>query len=1206
MPPTRRARWSNHPEAAGPVRSDRARLRAQLEPLESRTLLSGAAYRPTFIIQSNGSLVPDASPGPVGLTPAQVRTAYGINAISVGGVIGDGSGQTVAIVDAYDWPTAAADLHNFDVQFGLPDPPSFTKVNENGGATLPPTDPGGPGGWSVEEALDVEWVHSIAPMANIVLVEANAPTDLDLVQTAVNTARNLPGVSAVSMSFGRGEFAGTDPGLNSLFTTPAGHNGVTFLASTGDNGAPGGYPAYSPNVVAVGGTSLFLNPDNSYNHEVGWSGSGGGVSTFEPKPAYQSALPYANRSIPDVASDADPNTGVAVYDSYDFGAATPWAQIGGTSLACPTWAGLIAIVNQERVAQFDPTLDGPTQTLPLLYSLPSTDFHDITTGNNGHAAGPGYDLVTGLGSPNAPSLVTDLTPLRLRFTPTTVTGATMGTPLSNVQLGTFTENPALGPVTSYTAMIAWGDGTVTAGTIQSLGNGNDAVLGSHTYATAGTFSVTVTLTDTVGHITVNNTSPLVVADSPITAQNPSTITARVDQTVSTTVTFSTPNTKATVSNYSATISWGDGSAPLAVTSITAGATPGTFSLTGSYSYPYATGSFYPVTVTITSKGGSTATAATQAYISDYPIAVTAGPIPSQVEGSGYSGAVATFSTADPQAQTSNYIAMIDWGDSVSTAATITANGGGNFTVSSTGTHAYSGPGTFPVKVTVVSLGGVHGTGSTTAAVKEAPIVGTPGTISTVAGTAFSGVLGTFTQFALTPAAAFTATVNWGDGTTSLGTVLANAGGTFTVSGGHTYRTYAPGGSYHVAVAIRESSGNAGSFTATAAVPDAGLGGTGAKLSAVQGSPVTAALATFTSANPFSLASQFTALVNWGDGTAPTLGVVSGSGGKFTVSGTHTYAAASAAYPVAVSFQDTVHGAGGSSAVAVSSAHVLARIIASMSSGSDTGVSNADGVTSVNAPVFTGTAEPGAVVQILAVGGGLSSLTPVGAALADALGHYAIQISPLGAGSYVMFARELDPTTAATVETVPVSVTPSGSAVLTIANVGPTVAGVTFDPGTGQLHVVINIGVGGINPAGLLNPANYVLSTPTANGASLTPITPRGLTLSPAGAGKIQVNISYAVSPGAAATYVVTLKAAGLTDLAGNILHETYFVAFPQTTNSPNPNYIAEIDVTKAGVATAPRPYVSIPEQIAAYNYARRVRGLGQSTGPQGPLGTKKG
>ena len=164
----------------------------------------------------------------------------------------------------------------------------------------------------------------------------------------------------------------------------------------------------------MGGTSLFVNSDGSYQSESGWSGSGGGISKYEPKPTYQSALPYTNRSAPDVAWLADPDPGVSVYDQYDAGG---WFAVGGTSLATPMWAGLISIVNQERVANGDPLLDGPTQTIPMLYGLPSSAFNDITTGSNGaYNAGPGYDLVTGNGSPNVQNLVSDLAPLNVPVT----------------------------------------------------------------------------------------------------------------------------------------------------------------------------------------------------------------------------------------------------------------------------------------------------------------------------------------------------------------------------------------------------------------------------------------------------------------------------------------------------------------------------------------------------------------------------------------------------------------------------------------------------------------------------------------------------------------------------------------------------------------------------------------------------------------------
>lgn len=408
--PGSRVSEGSRPAAKCPVRRN---IRPEVEVLEDRLVPAGPVSPintpPIIVLHPAQSSTPPAT----ALTPEQIRHAYGIDAVTFGSVMGNGAGQTIAIVDAGDNPGFVdstdpnfdnSDLHKFDQFFGLPDPPSFMKVNQTGGTTLPPANVAG---FATEEALDIEWAHVVAPMASIILVEATTASDSDLIQTAVPTAASLPGVSVVSMSFGGPEFSG-ETSLDSIFQTPAGHQGVTFLASTGDNGEPGGYPAYSPNVVAVGGTTLNVDSSGNYLGETGWSGSGGGISQFESQPNYQKGVvtqSTTQRTIPDVSMDADPNTGVAVFDSFDNGAATPWEQVGGTSLACPLWAGIIAITNQDRVRVGLGTLDGPTQTLPMIYSLPESDFHDITSGNNGFPAGPGYDLVTGRGSPNAPLLI---------------------------------------------------------------------------------------------------------------------------------------------------------------------------------------------------------------------------------------------------------------------------------------------------------------------------------------------------------------------------------------------------------------------------------------------------------------------------------------------------------------------------------------------------------------------------------------------------------------------------------------------------------------------------------------------------------------------------------------------------------------------------------------------------------------------------------
>ena len=176
----------------------------------------------------NGGAGPMSTAAATGMTPTEIRQAYGFNAISFGSTLANGAGTTIAIVDAYDDPNIAGDLHQFDQYFGLPDP-TFTKVNQTGGGTLPAIN----AGWATEIALDVQWAHAVAPGARILLVEANSSSYSDLM-TAVNYASHASGVVAVSMSWGGSEWSG-ETAYDSYFTTP----GVTFLASSGDTGAAG-------------------------------------------------------------------------------------------------------------------------------------------------------------------------------------------------------------------------------------------------------------------------------------------------------------------------------------------------------------------------------------------------------------------------------------------------------------------------------------------------------------------------------------------------------------------------------------------------------------------------------------------------------------------------------------------------------------------------------------------------------------------------------------------------------------------------------------------------------------------------------------------------------------------------------------------------------------------------------------------------------
>ena len=347
----------------------------------------------------------ETTAGPTGMTPTAIRNAYGLDSLTLAsGAAANGAGTTIAIVDAYDDPNIANDLKQFDLQFKLPDP-VFTKINQTGGSAMPVAN----SNWATEIALDVEWSHAIAPAAKILLVEANSNSFADLL-TAVNTARNTPGVVAVSMSWGGSEFLG-ETSYDSDFTTPVGHVGVSFFASSGDGGAPPIYPAASPNVVSVGGTTLNLNAGN-YSSESAWSGSGGGLSSDETQPAYQQGVVKQGttvRATPDVSFDANPATGFPVYDSYNNGRVTPWGQWGGTSDAAPQWAALVAIADQGRAAAGLGSFDGAGQLLPALYQSPAGDYHDIvagvTLGTPNYAAGPGFDLATGRGTPLAGALI---------------------------------------------------------------------------------------------------------------------------------------------------------------------------------------------------------------------------------------------------------------------------------------------------------------------------------------------------------------------------------------------------------------------------------------------------------------------------------------------------------------------------------------------------------------------------------------------------------------------------------------------------------------------------------------------------------------------------------------------------------------------------------------------------------------------------------
>jgi len=360
--------------------------------------------RPHYVIHANpsGNL---AGPPSSAYSPSQMRHAYGFDQVT-----NQGSGQVIGIVDAYDHPNIESDLAVFNRQFGLPGCTSsngcFRKIYANGRR------PAANANWGIEIALDVEWAHAIAPQAKIVLVESATNSLADLFQAVDVAVRN--GASVVSMSWTAGEFSGEVKLDNHFVTT-----GITFLAASGDTGTGVAYPAASPYVVGVGGTALHLDANGNYQSETAWSGSGGGLSAFEHQPLFQAvfgigANPRGVRGAPDVSYNANPGTGYAVYDSFVFSGASGWFQVGGTSAGAPQWAALVAIANSMRVAARKGQLSSTNNSLYLLAKKSlATSFNPVTQGTNGSCgvwctAAPGYDYVTGLGTPNASALISAL------------------------------------------------------------------------------------------------------------------------------------------------------------------------------------------------------------------------------------------------------------------------------------------------------------------------------------------------------------------------------------------------------------------------------------------------------------------------------------------------------------------------------------------------------------------------------------------------------------------------------------------------------------------------------------------------------------------------------------------------------------------------------------------------------------------------------
>ena len=342
---------------------------------------------------------------------------------------------------------------------------------------------------------------------------------------AVSAASKLSGVSVISMSWGTNEYYG-EWNSNNLFLTPSGHTNETFIAASGDQGAWSGptYPSVSQNVLAVGGTTLSVGSGNTYGSETGWSDSTGGFSGMDNGynyglsiPSYQvstltaAGLNYGIRTTPDVSFNADPNGGVAVYDSVSYSGQSGWFTVGGTSAAAPAWAGLVAITDQGLAQAGKGTLTN-NQLQSQLYSLPSSAFHDITTGFNGYSATQGYDLVTGLGSPVANHLVPDLLSANgVKISPATSQAAT----------STSTSTHA---TASLQVVVVTSPSTGTTGNLSGASSNSGSTIAGGT-AAAVTATTAAATAQSLGALSVQGIASQVASGSTSQAQQNSAVPA---------------------------------------------------------------------------------------------------------------------------------------------------------------------------------------------------------------------------------------------------------------------------------------------------------------------------------------------------------------------------------------------------------------------------------------------------------------------------------------------------------------------------------------------------------------------------------------------------------------------------------------------------------------------------------------------------------
>ncbi|MEZ0106722.1 subtilase family serine protease [Catenulispora sp. EB89] len=554
----------------------------QIVPAACTSAPAGHAHCNALQLVRGGARSAARPAAPTGFGPSDIQSAYNLGN-------NPGSGQTVAIVDAYDDPNAESDLGTYRSQWGLPACTTangcFTKVDQSGGSNYPTGD----SGWGVEITLDLDAVSAACPGCHVLLVEANSNNDTDL-GAAVDEAVKL-GAKFVSNSYSDAE-SNFSTGLDTHYN----HPGVMIAAATGDNGTQSGsnaqFPATFPSVVAVGGTSLSKDSSSRGWSESVWSSGGSGCSSLFAKPAYQQNVTTGcdNRASADVSADANPNTGLAVYDTYGQ---SGWLEYGGTSLATPLisamWAQAGAPASGDNGVSY-------------VYAN-EAKFNDVTSGSNGSCgtvicnAGTGWDGPTGVGTPNGVAgFASGSTPpppsndFSVSLSPTS--GSVNQGSSATATVGTkVTAGSAVTVQLSASGLPSGASASFSPASV-SAGNSSTLTISTSASTPGGTYSVTVT--GTAGSTTHSATYSLTVKGSggggTVTVSNPGNQFGFVG--------FQSPDLQIQASD----------SKSLPLTFSAKGLPPGLrISSSGDISGTPTTAGTYQVTVTATDSGGGSGT-----------------------------------------------------------------------------------------------------------------------------------------------------------------------------------------------------------------------------------------------------------------------------------------------------------------------------------------------------------------------------------------------------------------------------------------------------------------------------------------------------------------------------------------------------------------------------------------------------------------------